>query len=80
MRLGPESVLLTAAVRFQRQLNLDQVEQAIERLEHAIKLPYPAIQHLYLESGALKAVSRSNRQVLAQPSPQAFPHRHRRCS
>jgi len=54
MRLGPERVLLTAAVRFQRRLNLDQVEQAIERLERAIKVPYPAILHLYLESGALK--------------------------
>ena len=54
MRLGPESVLLTAAVRFQRQFNLDQVEQAIERLERAIKLTYPSILHLYLESGALK--------------------------
>ena len=73
MRLGPDSVLLTAAVRFQRRLNLDEVEQAIERLEHAIKLPYPAIQHLYLESGALKAVSRSIRQTAAQPVPQVLP-------
>lgn len=40
MRLGPDAVLLTAAVRFQRRLNLDEVEQAIERLEHAIKVPY----------------------------------------
>ena len=54
MRLGPQSVLLTAAIRFQRRLNLDEVEQAIERLELAIKTPYPTIQHLYLESGALK--------------------------
>jgi cation diffusion facilitator family transporter len=59
MRLGPDSVLLTAAVRFRRQLNLDQVEQAIERLERAIKVPYPSILHLYLESGALKQVARS---------------------
>ena len=59
MRLGPESVLLTAAVRFQRQLNLDQVEQAIERLERAIRLPYPSIHHLYLESGALKQAAHS---------------------
>jgi hypothetical protein len=59
MRLGPDSVLLTAAVRFHRQLTLDQVEQAIERLEHAIKAPYPSIQHLYLESGALKQAAAS---------------------
>ena len=59
MRLGPDSVLLTAAVRFQRRLSLDEVEQAIERLERAIKVPYPAILHLYLESGALKQAARA---------------------
>jgi len=59
MRLGPDSVLLTAAIRFHRQLSLDQVEQAIERIERSIKLPYPSIQHLYLESGAFKQAARS---------------------
>ena len=58
MRLGPDSVLLTAAVRFQRQLSLDEVEQAIARLERAIKLPFPSILRLYLESGALSAGQR----------------------
>jgi hypothetical protein len=44
-------LLLTAAVRFQRRLNLDQVEQTIERLERAIKVTHPAIG-----AGAWKAV------------------------
>ena len=57
MQLGQDNVLLTAAVRFERNLNLDQVEQAIARLERAIRTKYPAIRHLFLESGALKAVS-----------------------
>jgi len=59
MRLGPGSVLLAAAVRFQRQLTLDELEQAIERLERSIKAQYPSILHLYLESGSLKSLSRS---------------------
>jgi divalent metal cation (Fe/Co/Zn/Cd) transporter len=58
MRLGPDSVLLTAAVRFRRGLDPDEVEQAIARLEQAIRTPYPSIQHLYLESGALKLATR----------------------
>ncbi|MDQ2778595.1 MAG: cation diffusion facilitator family transporter [Pseudomonadota bacterium] len=62
MRLGPDSVLLTAKLRFARQLDLDQVEQAIERLERAIKVPYPSILHLYLESGALKETARRSRE------------------
>jgi hypothetical protein len=55
MQLGTGSVLLTAAIRFKRSLNLDQVEQAIARLQASIRLLYPSIQHLYLESGALKS-------------------------
>jgi hypothetical protein len=50
-------------VRFERRLNLDEVEQAIERIEHAIKQQYPSIQHLFLESGALKALSLSTRKA-----------------
>lgn len=61
MQLGPDSVLLTAAVRFERRLNLDEVEEAIERLERSIKMQYPSIEHLYLESGSLKSLARSAR-------------------
>ena len=76
MRLGPDSVLLSAAVRFLRRLNLDEVEQAIERLERAIRAPFPSIQHLYLESGALKQVSRMTRQAVAPDTPQAAVESH----
>lgn len=61
MQLGPESVLLTAAIRFDRRLDLDQVELAIERLETSIRARYPSIQRLFLESGALKSLSRAAR-------------------
>ena len=69
MQLGQDNVLLTAAVRFERSLNLDQVEQAIARLEHAIKAKYPAIRHLFLESGASKAAPRES----AHPSKSIEP-------
>jgi cation diffusion facilitator family transporter len=73
MRLGPDSVLLTAAVRFQRRLNLDEVEQAIERLEHAIKRPYPSILHLYLESGALQHAAHAAAQTTSVVQPVPLP-------
>jgi hypothetical protein len=41
MRLGTDWVLLTAAVRFQRVLNLGEVEQAIAGLEHSIRMAVP---------------------------------------
>src|SRR5205085_1014135 len=43
MQLGPDSALLAVAVRFQRHLRIDEVEQAIDRLERAIKAQDPSI-------------------------------------
>jgi hypothetical protein len=68
MQLGTDSVLLTAAIRFKRSLNLGQVEQSIARLQVSISLLYPSIEHLYLESGALKSpADLSNEVPLAVP-------------
>ncbi len=73
MRLGPDKVLLTAALRLQRQLSLDEVEQGIARLEQAIKAPYPAIGHLYLESGAFKRATLSTGRMAAPAPDVAIP-------
>jgi cation diffusion facilitator family transporter len=58
MQLGPDEVLLTAAVRFNRGMRIDEVEAAIERLEQAVTAAYPAIRHIYFESGALRSAMR----------------------
>jgi cation diffusion facilitator family transporter len=58
MQLGPNEVLLTAAVRFNRGMRIDEVEAAIERLEKAVAAAYPAIRHIYFESGALRSAMR----------------------
>ena len=58
MQLGPDEVLLTAAVRFNRGMRIDEVETAIERLEQAVAAAYPAIRHIYFESGALRSAMR----------------------
>jgi cation diffusion facilitator family transporter len=55
MQLGPDEVLLTAAVQFRRGMRIDEVEEAIERLEKAVTALYPAIRHIYFESGALRS-------------------------
>ena len=41
-----------------RGMRIDEVEAAIERLEHAVAAAYPAIRHIYFESGALRAAMR----------------------
>jgi divalent metal cation (Fe/Co/Zn/Cd) transporter len=55
MQLGPDEVLLTAAVQFRRGMRIDEVENAIERLETSVMALYPAIKHIYFESGALRS-------------------------
>ncbi|WP_296947723.1 cation diffusion facilitator family transporter [uncultured Massilia sp.] len=55
MQLGPDEVLLTAAVRFRREMRIGEVEAAIDRLERAVAAAYPSIRHVYFESGALRS-------------------------
>jgi cation diffusion facilitator family transporter len=55
MQLGPDEVLLTAAVQFRRGMRIDEVETAIERLEKSVAALYPSIKHVYFESSALRS-------------------------
>jgi cation diffusion facilitator family transporter len=55
MQLGPDHVLLAAAVKFRRGLSIDEVEQAIDRLEHAIRQEYPSIRHIFFEAGGFRS-------------------------
>jgi divalent metal cation (Fe/Co/Zn/Cd) transporter len=58
MQLGPDDVLLTASVQFNRGMDIDEVEKAIEELERKVSARYPSIQHIYFESGALRSAMR----------------------
>jgi cation diffusion facilitator family transporter len=55
MQLGPDEVLLNAAVMFRRGLRIDEVERVIERLEKAIAESHPTIKHIYYESAAIRS-------------------------
>lgn len=52
MQLGPDEVLLTAAVQFDRGMRVDEVDAAIARLKKAVTGVFPTIRHIYFESGA----------------------------
>jgi cation diffusion facilitator family transporter len=54
MQLGPDEVLLTAAVQFKRGMRIDEIEHAIDRLESKVRDANPAIQHIYFESAGLR--------------------------
>jgi cation diffusion facilitator family transporter len=55
MQLGPDEVLVTAAVQFKRGMTIDHVERAIARLEQAVRAVNPAVRNLYFESAALRS-------------------------
>jgi cation diffusion facilitator family transporter len=55
MQLGPDEVLVTAAVQFKRGMTIDHVERAIARLEQAVRGVNPAVRNLYFESAALRS-------------------------
>lgn len=58
MQLGPDDVLLTAAVRFRRGMRIDEVDLAIARLERAVREFDPAIRRVYFEAAALRSAGR----------------------
>jgi len=58
MQMGPDEVLLTAAVQFNRGMRIDEVETAIERLQNAVAAAFPTVRHIYFESGALRSAMR----------------------
>ena len=56
MQMGPQEIMLAASVQFRRGMAIDEVEQAIARLEAAIAAEHPFIRHIYFEASALRAV------------------------
>ncbi len=54
MYFGPQDVLLTMNVRFQPTLLRDGIEQAVDRIESAVRKQYPEIRHIYLEAESLQ--------------------------
>lgn len=55
MQLGPDDILLTAAVQFKRGMTIEEVEHAIERVERAVNAHNPSIHTIYFESSALRS-------------------------
>jgi len=54
MQLGPEQVLLTVNIQFRRGLNLEQLEEAIERIERRIRHEEPMIERIFIEAESFK--------------------------
>jgi divalent metal cation (Fe/Co/Zn/Cd) transporter len=53
LHLGPADAVLALDVQFRRALSSVEVEQAIDRLQDAIRARYPAFKRIFVEAKAL---------------------------
>jgi len=53
MQLGPQHALLTVEIRFQRALNVQELEAAIARIKQHIRELEPTVEHAFIEPGPL---------------------------
>jgi cation diffusion facilitator family transporter len=59
MQLGPNQVLLTVNIQFQRGLDIQQLELAIDRIEKRIRKKEPMIQRIFIEAESFKRTTPS---------------------
>jgi cation diffusion facilitator family transporter len=57
MYLGPEEILLTLDVEFERDSTADEIVRAIRRIESDIRQQYPKITRIYIEARSIGGTS-----------------------
>jgi cation diffusion facilitator family transporter len=57
MQLGPNQVLLTVNIQFQRRIDLQQLESAIERIENRVRQSEPMIERIFIEAESFKGTA-----------------------
>lgn len=62
MHFGPDTVLLTVDIEFDRKLSAAEVEGAVDRLGKSIRVQYPEIKYIYIEAGSVSASDRETRE------------------
>jgi len=54
LHFGPDQILLTASIRFDPDLRVNELERTIERLKHKIQKEEPAIKRIFIEAESVK--------------------------
>jgi len=58
MYLGPDEILMTLDVNFERDSSADEIVAAVANIEHDIRLRYPKINRIYIEARSLSEATR----------------------
>ena len=69
MYLGPTDVVLALDVEFEDRLSAQDVEQAIDRLQDAIRAKYPEFQRIFIEAKSLTKKQRTQEAPLTYLPP-----------
>ncbi|MEP6658043.1 MAG: cation diffusion facilitator family transporter [Betaproteobacteria bacterium] len=67
MYIGPEDVLLTLDVEFDRDASAEQVAESIYGIEQEIRATYSKIKRIYIEAGSIGARARPDKKVPTLP-------------
>lgn len=67
MYFGPENILLTMNVLFERSLTRNGIQDAIDAIEAAVRHRFPHIRHIYLEAESLRTTIAFDPTHLPQP-------------
>jgi len=59
IHLGPEEVLLNLDIKFQDDLATEEIGEAVNRIERAIRDKHPEIKRIYVEVNFLAAARES---------------------
>ncbi len=70
MYFGPNNVLLTMNIQFCSGLSGKNIEEAVDRIEAAVRAVYPIVKYIYLEADAVRATARGA--DVAFPVPEDF--------
>ena len=58
MYLGPDEILLTLDVEFERDSTADEIVRAIARIETEIRQRYPKVIRIYIEARSISSAAR----------------------
>lgn len=71
MYFGPHNVLLTMDIQFGKGLSGGSIEQAVDRVEAAIRRQFPEVRYIYLEVEAVRSLPRG--EEITFPPPEEPP-------